>query len=179
MQGILNLVWDHMLASMHNDALPADEASLIELKNKLESLRLSTVRGTETSEFSDKVSDRKIILEDNLQGIEALMLDIDGSEKTLTFWTDQGEQKIPVGFEEMLKGEMVMNGIGTVAIASSGAWIDDDTYQVEMYNYESLHAVTYNFNFEEDSVNIDSEFNVFFGDRKQPRMQGKLELLKF
>ena len=175
MQGILNMVWDHLLPGMKATALPADEESLKALRSKLESLALSPVKGDEKSQIAQEASGKKYILEENVQGVEAIALDIDQDEKHISFWTSEGEQQIPIGFNTMLKGEMIMTGMGKVATASSGAWITNDTYQLTMYNYESPHAVTYEFIFDGNEVIINSRFNVFFGNSDQPQMKGKKE----
>ena len=70
---------------------------------------------------------------------------------------------------------MMMKGMGKMATATSGAWTNNYTYQMTMYNYETPHAITYNFRFEGDEVMVHSAFNVFFGPKEQPQMTGKME----
>lgn len=175
MQGILNLVWKHLLPTMDEKALPHKEDDLASLNTKLESLALSTVKGDETNAIAKNISGNKYTMEENVQGIEAISLVTEGMDKSITFWTEEEEHKIPIGFNAMLKGEMVMPGMGKVASACSGAWIDQDSYQVKMYNYESPHAITYNIDFNGNTVIINSEFNVFIGNWKQPQMRGRFE----
>jgi len=175
MQGIMNLVWDHLLAALEKEALPANEEALGSLNSKLESLALSTVQGDETQAIAKTISGKKYTMEGNMQGIDAIALVTEGEEKSITFWTKEGEQSIPVGYNQMLKGEMIMSGTGKVAAASSGAWTSSDTYKIRMYNYESPHAITYDIKFDGNTIIIDSEFNVFFGDPKQSQMKGLLE----
>lgn len=174
MQGILNLVWKYLLPAMEQDPLSKDDESLAALKNKLENLTLSSVQGQETAELSQTISGKKYAMKENLQGVDAIALDINGNEKSITFWTSEGQQGIPIGYGSMIKGEMMMTGMGKVATACSGAWTSDDRYQMTMYNYESPHAITYNFLFEENKMIVESEFNVFFGNTKQPQMTGTL-----
>lgn len=175
MQGILDLVWDHLLPAMESDPMPSDDATLTKLKSKLESLSLSSVKGQETAKLSPEISGKKYIMEQNVQGIEAITLNISQGENQIIFHTKEGEQQIPIGFNTMLKGEMMMARLGKVPTATSGAWTSENTYQMTLYNYESPHALTYDFIFENDEVIVDSEFNVFFGNRKQPQMKGEIE----
>ena len=177
MQGIMNLVWDHLLPAMDSQSLAQDDESFNALNNKLESLALSTVQGKETVEMAKMISGKKYMMEENVQGIEAFSLNIDQKDKSITFWTEEGEQSIPVGYNSMLKGEMIMTGLGKVAAASSGAWTSSDTYKITMYNYESPHAVTYDIKFDQNTIVIDSKFNVFFGNPKQPQIMGTHENL--
>jgi len=102
-------------------------------------------------------------------------MDINNDEKQITFWTPDGEQSVPIGFNSMLKSEMVMAGMGKVVTATSGAWTGDHSYQITMYIYDSPHAITYNFRFDGDEVIVHPAFNVFFGPTEQPQMRGKKE----
>jgi hypothetical protein len=102
------------------------------------------------------------------------MLDFKQNEKHITFWTSEGLQQIPIGFNTMLKGDM-MRGMEKIVTATSGAWTNNYTYQMTMYNYETPHATTYNFRFEGDELMVHSAFNVNFGPKEQPQMTGKME----
>ena len=95
------------------------------------------------------------------------------NEKFLTIWNDEGEQKIPIGFNTMLKGKMSFPNQADWATASSGAWTSDDTYRVKIYNYESPHALTVDFNFKGKDLIWDTEYNVKFGPTQLPPMMGR------
>ena len=51
-------------------------------------------------------------------------------------------------------------------------WNINDTYQLTMYNYEPPSAITFTIKFDVDEAIVDSEFNVFSGNNKQPQMNG-------
>jgi len=174
MQGIMNLVWDHLLPAMNNKALPVDDEASNSLNSRLKSLALSTVQGDMTQPLATTISGKKYSMEENPQGIKALTFNIDREEKSIIFWTEEGEQNIPIGYKSMLKGSMTMTGIGQVATASSGAWINGNTYKLRIYNYETPHAVSYEITFDRDNISIDSEQNVTFGNTSFPQMVGKL-----
>lgn len=175
MQGILDLVWDHLLPGMQGDVMAADEESLNALRAKLASLSIAPVAGKESSDLATEISGKKYIMDENVQGMEAIMLDFKQNEKQITFWTSEGLQQIPIGFNTMLKGDMMMRGMGKIVTATSGAWTNNYTYHMTMYNYETPHATTYNFRFEGDEVMVHSAFNVNFGPKEQPQMTGKME----
>jgi hypothetical protein len=75
----------------------------------------------------------------------------------------------------MLKGTMTLPRLGESAVATSGAWTVEDSYRVEIYNYESPHAITYDFTFDRDKVIIDSKSNVNFGSLMRSQVIGVLE----
>ena len=90
-------------------------------------------------------------------------------------WINGAEQKIPVGYGEMLTGEMVLPGFGKTTVGTSGAWISENAYRVFMYHVESPHAIFYNFTFNGNEVAIDSEYNVTFGASERPQVIGIAE----
>ena len=147
MQGILNLVWDHLLPAMKSDALPVDEAALYALNERLENLALAPVIGEATSTLAKEVSGKKFIMESNNLGVEALAFDLNENEKQLTLWNEEGEQKLPIGFNTLHKGKMSFPNQADWATASSGAWTSDNSYRIKIYNYESPHALTFDFKF--------------------------------
>lgn len=175
MQGIMNLVWDHLLPAMKADALPSDEAALNSLNERLKTLALATVSGEATSSLSNEITGKKFIIESNNLGVDAIAFDLNENEKFLTVWNGDERQKIPIGFNTMLKGEMSFPGQDDWATASSGAWTSDENYRIKIYNYKSPHALTFDFTFNEDKLTWDSEFNVTFGPKNLPQMTGKME----
>ena len=175
MQGIMNLVWNHILPAMQKEALPADEASHTALKDKLENLAISTVTGNETAPIAKKVSGKKFILESNMVGVEAISFNLAKHDKQLTIWNSLGEQQIPIGYNTMLKGNFGFPNMVAWATATSGAWTSDDTFRVRIYNYESPHAMTFDFKFDGDTMTWNSEQNVSFGATELPQMKGKVE----
>jgi len=58
------------------------------------------------------------------------------------------------------------------AIAATGAWTADDTYQVKLCLYETPFYIRYEFKFREEELLIDSEYNVAFGPTAQPQLVG-------
>ncbi|MCG8307605.1 MAG: beta-lactamase family protein [Cytophagales bacterium] len=175
MQGILDLVWDHLLPAMKDDPLPDNEDTYHKLQSKLKSLKLAVVEGNETGEMAEEVSGTTYLLNENDQQLKSIRFDLSGREKSYTIQNSEGAFTIPVGYQAMLTGTMRVPFQGELATAASGAWTEDKTYQVKVYNYETPHAITYNFTFNEDEIIIGSEFNVFFGNKEQPEIRGKRE----
>ena len=174
MQGIMNLVWDHLLPAMQDKALQTDKEAHNALNSRLELLALSPVAGEESQPIASVISGKKYILEQNPQRIHAFALNIDQDEKSATFWTDEGEQSFAIGYQTMLKGSFVITGMGNVKTACSGAWISEDTYKMMTYNYETPQAVIYEIKFDGNSIVIDSRFNVSRGN-DQLQMRGVME----
>jgi hypothetical protein len=90
-------------------------------------------------------------------------------------WINGEEQEAPVGYGEMLTGEMVIPGFGKTTVGTSGAWTSENTYRAFMYHVESPHAIFYTFTFNGNEVAIDSEYNVTFGPAARPQVVGVVE----
>jgi CubicO group peptidase (beta-lactamase class C family) len=173
MQGILNIVYDNLLDAMKEDALPADEESYLELQNKLKTLELEPIQGNPTSGLAAEISGKKYILEGEDTDFEAITFGLVSNDKSITMWHAEEELTLPIGYGEMLPGKMTIPGLGNVPVASSGAWTSENTFRAMMYNYESPHAIIYDFTFEDNKILVDSEFNVTFGPAKRPQVIGK------
>jgi len=175
MQGILNVVYDHLLPAMKDDVLPEDQQAFNNLQTKLDYLKLDVVQGNPSSGLVDEISGKKYVIENENYDFNAISFNLSENEKSITFWTNNKEQRVPVGYGEMLKGTMTLPRLGESAVASSGAWTVDDTYLVEIYNYESPHAITYEFKFDGNTVRIDSKSNVSFNSGTNSQAVGVIE----
>ena len=180
MQGILNMVWEHLLPAMEDKPLPENEEAQTELNTRLEKLALATVEGEASSPLAPEVSGLRYELKPNAYELEAVEFDMSNTngENFMTVWSPEGQHTFPVGFKTMPKGRMNLPGQVPWATAASGAWVSDDHYRVLVYNYESPHALTFDFVFSEggQSLTWDGEYNVtIWSPRKLERMEGALE----
>lgn len=175
MQGILNIVYDNLLDAMKEDALPADEEAYAALQEKLKNLQLEPVQGNPASDLAPAISGKKYVIEGENTDFGAISFDLISDDQTITLWQSEGEFTLPIGYGEMLKGTMYFPRLGEVVVASSGAWTNENTYRAMMYNYESPHAVIYDFTFEDNKILVDSEFNVTFGPSARPQVVGVAE----
>jgi hypothetical protein len=175
MQGILDMVYDNILPAMKEEPLPADPDALDELQTKLDDLKLEPTQGNPSSNLASEISGKKYNIPQGKSEYEAISFEFTSDDKTLSMWFDGEEQKIPVGYGEMLTGKMVLPRFGKTSVATSGAWKSENTYRVFMYHVESPHAIFYNFTFNGNEVAIDSEYNVTFGPAARPQVVGVLE----
>jgi CubicO group peptidase (beta-lactamase class C family) len=174
MQGIMNMVWDHLLPAMSSEPLPEDEIAFAELKDKLKSLALDPIQGNPTSDMAAEVSGKKFIIQGANAEFSAVSFDLVNDIKNITLWVNEEAQEIPVGYGEMQHGEMMIPGWGKVPVASSGAWTGANTYRAMIYHVSAPHAIIFNFTFSGNEVTIDSEYNVSFGSTKRPQVKGKV-----
>ncbi len=174
MPGILNLVWTHLLPAMKESPLAEDTASQKALTEKLTSLKISVVEGENTAAISEEINGQTFKFAENPLGLEKVSFSKAGENMTITFTNASGDQVVPVGFRSNEKSQFTLPRMGTMQIASSGAWISQDTYSVTMISYESPHAITLSFTFKGKEMECQFEQNVSLGSTKMPPIKATL-----
>jgi len=73
-----------------------------------------------------------------------------------------------------MKGHLPYAHMMLKSIASSGAWISPDTYQLRIYFTETPAKITYTFRFNEEGLEWDSKLEQsLFGPQKQEKLFGE------
>ncbi|HEX4119091.1 MAG TPA: serine hydrolase [Verrucomicrobiae bacterium] len=163
MQGILNLVWDHLLPAMNDNPLPADAASQAQLKHTLASLALPPTTA-QSSPTAAKISGKDFQIESNSAGVRAVRFDF--SRAGCKFTLSDASQQFPVrcGAEDWVDGVTSMPGtppkitVGNllpVKVAARGTWQDDNTWVMTWRYYETPHHDTVTCRFDSDGVKIE------------------------
>lgn len=171
MQGIMNLVWQHLLAGMQTQPLPADEAGQRRLSAKLAALSLPPAAGAATSPRARSVSGRIYELPATESGIQAVGLE-QGRQTTLVFRVGGRESRLPAGSGEWLPGTIAPGGVEQ-PVATSGAWTSDDTFVARTCQIRTAFCTTFKLQFGGDLVIFDQEQNVGFGPTKRPQLVGR------
>ena len=165
MQQVLDLVWDHLLPAMENEALPpADNGPLAE---RLRGLSLTPQEGLSTSALAGKHSGRRFLFAPNERNLRAITFAF-GEEETLVTVEDTSgvEQPIRIGHGAWVEGSTSFTSDHSQPIAASGAWSADGTYNVRLCFYETPFRPLLTFRFAEDRLLFDMEYNVGFGETK-------------
>ncbi|HSD67186.1 MAG TPA: serine hydrolase [Vicinamibacteria bacterium] len=177
LQGVLNLVWQHLLPAMKPSTLPADAPLQEGLAKKLASLSLRPPAGKLASPTARRISGRVYELPKNDDGIEAVGVDL-GKEATLVVRSDGRERRVPVGLGEWRRGGTLPMGRVRLMpepdyrVAAAGAWIDDDTLAVKVSFHDTPFCATLLLRFAGDALVLDREMNVGFGPTKRPTLVG-------
>lgn len=186
MQSVLNVVWDKLLPAIHAEAVPEDAGGRQKLEAKLASLTVRFPVGQPAPPLAAQVSGRTYRFSENDRGIEAMSLELTGSQPTLRVRAAGGETRTPIGREAWVKTpEGFTNGLDRAlgvpkrpTVAASGAWTSTDVYTVKLILCETPFSSTLAFRFEGDRVSFDAEHNVAFGPTKLPQLIGQADTAK-
>jgi CubicO group peptidase (beta-lactamase class C family) len=163
MAGALNLVWEHLLPAMKEDALPSDASSRAELKRRLASLALSAPMA-QSSPNAARISGKSFQIDSNAAGVRAVRFDFPTDTCKFTLTDANGEYSIKCGLEEWIDGETSMPGtppkitvgdLRPVKTAARATWTDPNTLRMTWRFYETPHHDTVTCRFDSNSVKVE------------------------
>jgi CubicO group peptidase (beta-lactamase class C family) len=182
MQAVMNLVWNKLLPAMKPNPLPENSAERRKLEAKLAGLMVKAQAGQPNSSLARQVSGKWFEFPENDRGIRAISFDFNSAAPVLTARTTSGELKNTLGVGSWTKSQNAFaNGMEKFLsvpehplLATSGAWLASDVFQVKILLYQTPFYSTMTFKFEGDRVLLDTEYNVSFGSRNLPQLVGQL-----
>jgi CubicO group peptidase (beta-lactamase class C family) len=160
MQHVLDIVFDTLIPSLGQEALPEDAAAVSALGDRLASLSLPLVNGSATSPIAAAVSGVTYTMATNDLGIDRLRFDVDGETPTVTITEGAGEQTIVAGYRTWEAGTLTRPGLGTRRVAASGAWTDEATFELRLCYTEFETGIVWRTVFSEGGIAVDVEPNV-------------------
>lgn len=171
MQGVLNLVWEHLLPAMKPVPLPADPATRDALVQKLSALALAPAQGERTSPVAARVSGKPFVMDENAQQIETMTFDF--AANRVTFRDGRGEHAIACGYGEWIAGTTAFDSTASRRVAASSAWTDENTYTIRLCFYETPFCPTLTCRFDADRLVFEFKANVAFGPLERPPVTGR------
>ncbi|HEY5759510.1 MAG TPA: serine hydrolase [Steroidobacter sp.] len=170
MQGLLNLVWEHLLPGMQDKPLAADASSSSKLQEQLAALSLPLPSGAPTSPTGGRVNGRSFELESNSLGAKSVALRFDRDVCKFELTTAAGRFDIDCGLGRWADGATSMPGtppeiselIGPpvgeqqpAKVAAAGAWKDPNTFQMQWRFYGTPHHDDVTCRFDGDRVQVE------------------------
>jgi CubicO group peptidase (beta-lactamase class C family) len=169
MQGVLDLVWEHLLPAMKDQPLAASGEEA-ELRRTLASLSLAPPAGPTTSPLLAKwggAAARTFQIEANDLGLQSVSFDFPKGDSRVTFHEAKAAYPVSCGAGRWVRGETGLPGTpprlisggasprGTpFKIATAGAWTDDRTFEFVMRYYETPHHDRVTCRFDGDTVEV-------------------------
>jgi len=167
MQGVINLVWEHLLPGLREAAQPVDRTASDHLRTRLAGLALALPEGSAAS--PQAVAHRDFAIESNALGVRGLTIAFDSGRCRLGFDTGGKLHTIDCGIGRWRDGETELPGtppewtevVGTYVnprhpakIAAAGAWKDANTFQMRWRYYETPHLDEVTLHFSDDGVEV-------------------------
>ena len=174
---VMELVWKILLPAMQEKAYPNDFGATAKLRNKTKNLHLRPIEGQSRSTVSKKISKNKYEIRANEVGVETISFNLDGESPHIQLTNSLGNETLKIGSGIYSKGiiqsQLPFAPPALNKIATSGAWTDEQTYQLRIYFYESPARLTYTFGFRDEQILWDSKLeHALFGPRTQERLVG-------
>jgi hypothetical protein len=179
MQGLMNMVWEHLLPAIHVTSIPKNSAAHDALQRKLASLSLPIQPGANSSVQSTALSKQTYSFPPNEQEITRVEIDFSAEHPVIVFTDADGTHSIPCGVGQWSRSSTTFRkrisslfDVPHQSIAASGAWTDEFTFTAKLCFTETPYTITATFCFEGDNLLLDMEHNLRWGETKRPRLIG-------
>lgn len=168
MQGILDQVWDHILPALKTKPLAADKSGQVQLKQKLAALALPVTKGKPVSEVVGAVSGKNYSIAENKLSVSSISLTFKEGGCDFKMKDDKGEHLVSCGIGKWKLGvtdistlplkltQTIIPGETKTKIAASGAWTDENTFEMTWRFIETAHYEIVKCRF--DKGNLETEF---------------------
>jgi CubicO group peptidase (beta-lactamase class C family) len=189
MQGILDQVWNHILPGVQGAAPGADKQAANQLRQKMTALAVPLEKGKSTSPRIASISGKNFVIGGNTLAVTSISLTFKENGCDFKMKDAQGEHVVSCGLNKWKQGITDINVIplkltGTpipgetkTKIAASGAWTDDDTFEMTWRFIESAHYEVVKCRFDEGGLETEFQRSLaIIGKTKdaRPVLKGKL-----
>jgi CubicO group peptidase (beta-lactamase class C family) len=155
MQGVLNLIWEHLLPALQESKLPTNEAGVAALQHKLTGLAIPVPSRGVASPLESTVSGRTYLIAANDKNLKNVSFKFNEGRCEATFEYDNATHLIPMGAGAWVLSETARPGPNFVAgakdtlkglppfkIAAAYGWKDNNTLELTLRYIESPHTET-------------------------------------
>jgi CubicO group peptidase (beta-lactamase class C family) len=157
MQDEINLVWNYILPSMNDEALPENGEAADRLKERLESLALPLPAKKPDPPIAGEMTGKKFIFEENPQSFTSFSLDFREDICIMNLAMGEINFMIPLGRGAWINSETSLSGPNIISkpgaltsnkIAAAYTWTDENSIEVIMRYVESPHHIKITGSFE-------------------------------
>jgi CubicO group peptidase (beta-lactamase class C family) len=164
LQGILDLVWEHLLPAMASGPAEHRKESLRELAQVLNTRALPLPAGKRNSPTIAKIDGRKFVFDANALGVVDATLAFNSENCLLALNTTQGGYEMTCGLTRWVDGFVALPGeppallprreSAPIKVAAAAAWSAEDTLEIRWQFYETPHHDLLSFKFVNDAVQL-------------------------
>ena len=183
MQGVLDLVWEHLLPAMHDSALPANAAGNVALHRRIEKLALPVPAENASRKQERRVTGKSFTLDANERQMSRIGFEFGKGDSAVQLMDDRGTHTIPVGSGEwafseterrgpylVSRAKNSLTGLPPFKVAGAYRWLDDGALELTLRYLQSPHTETLVCRFNGEQIEIDVET----GARPAFKVQGQL-----
>ncbi|MCR6654462.1 MAG: serine hydrolase [Opitutus sp.] len=175
---VMNLVWEKLVPAMKPKALRADKAAHEKLTRAVAALTIPppAANGSKPADAVTAQFGRTYRFEANEQQIESVSIakGSDAGSHVVRFQMADRTNEFVCG-DAWRRSRQAVSHQPEQDVATAGAWTADDTFTLKLCLVETPFIVTMKLRFDGDTVSLDSEYNVGFGDPKRPTLTGRAE----
>ncbi len=167
MQGILDLVYEHLLPAMREKTLPADVDSQKKLGEKLAALRVVPPSpGQKSSPLAASISGKTFKMEANEMQVKSVCLEFKKGKCLFRLNDHNGEHKAACGMNNWVWGKVSMPGAPPdlfprndtvpprLSVAGNATWKTENTLEMTLQYYDIAHHDTITCRFDGDRVEV-------------------------
>jgi CubicO group peptidase (beta-lactamase class C family) len=169
MQGILNLVWEHLLPAMHPNPLPQDETTLAQLQETLAALALPIPQWQADSPTATQIAGAWFELEPNPIGLDRIRFDLNPEQQpeSVTFQYREATYTIPMNRNQWAHSKTArpgpsltagaqnsLKGLAPFEVAAAYRWSEPHTLELTLRYVESPHTEVVTARFGGDRINL-------------------------
>ena len=174
MQVVLDHVWKHLLPSMGDGALAEHSSAQAALRAKLASLQLPSIAGRPDSPIAASVSGKLFSSTERPSEIESASFHFVDGGCEIEYRDPRHEYRVRAGFGAWTHCTLRDDLNGPQEVAASGAWTDDRTYTLRIWQCYAPQAITLTCSFDGGRVIVESRVNVSFDPITTQRFEGRL-----
>ncbi|MEN9633021.1 MAG: hypothetical protein RL077_1425 [Verrucomicrobiota bacterium] len=162
LQGVLSVVWSHLLPALQGTALPRAPSQEAALQRRLAGLTLRAPAATGVPATAAAYLGHRYAFPANAHGIAAITVAptdsvVNGFSISLTI--EGAEQRLRLVPGEWSRSELTA-GPAAGPVAASGGWTGPDTLTFDVVRYQTPFAMRYRLTFSGDQVTLSAEPNV-------------------
>jgi hypothetical protein len=182
MQGIMNMVWDHILPALHDGELPQNEEAVAALQQKLKALALPMPSKGVASPLESSVSGKRYAISENDRKLKSVQFQFKQNQCSASLEYDDASYTLPFGasgwaFSEstrsgpnLVHAKNTLKGLPPFKIASAYRWASDNTLELTLRYIESPHTETLLAIFDGERVALELKNSI---DPKSVALEGK------
>jgi len=181
-QGLMNVVWQHLLPAIHAGPLPDNPTARGKLARQLAALARPVPTGAPHSVTETKFAGKTYAFGENALGLKSAAVKFSAGNPMLVFNDADGAHAIACGLGEWVRGRTdfqkrisMLFDRPDQGIAASGAWSAENTFVAKLCFDETPYTITATFKFAGEQLFLDLGQNVSWGPTKLPQIVGKGE----